>query len=152
MEPKRVSIDRGYTLADNPVRSVIELADALMHPPFDAGTENFQASNLEVTTIDTGNRALDYEEQFNNVAKDGQYDLVFVMGWELVGLSSYLLIGFWFEKREYAAAAKKDRGEPARKEVAMAKLLASRAAMAVENAHSAKKRVTTGRISNPSAV
>jgi alkylation response protein AidB-like acyl-CoA dehydrogenase len=29
----------------------------------------------------------------------------------------------------YAAAAKKDRGEPARKEVAMAKLLASRAAM-----------------------
>ena len=45
-------------LADNPVRSVIELADALMHPPFDAGTENFQASNLEVTTIDTGNRAV----------------------------------------------------------------------------------------------
>lgn len=29
------------------------------------------------------------------------------MGWELVGLSSYLLIGFWFEKAEYAAAAKK---------------------------------------------
>jgi len=39
---------------------------------------------VEVKLIDTGNRALDYEEQFNNVAKDGQYDLVFVMGWELV--------------------------------------------------------------------
>ena len=29
------------------------------------------------------------------------------LGWELVGLSSYLLIGFWFENREYASAAKK---------------------------------------------
>ncbi|MCX5513123.1 BMP family ABC transporter substrate-binding protein [Kaistia algarum] len=39
---------------------------------------------VKVKLIDTGNRALDYEEQFNNVAKDGSYDLVFVMGWELV--------------------------------------------------------------------
>ena len=44
-------------LADNAVRGVIALTDALMHPPFDAGTENFQPSNLEVTTIDTGNPA-----------------------------------------------------------------------------------------------
>jgi NADH-quinone oxidoreductase subunit L len=29
------------------------------------------------------------------------------VGWELVGLSSYLLIGFWFENRPYASAAKK---------------------------------------------
>ncbi|MAZ85592.1 MAG: BMP family ABC transporter substrate-binding protein [Hoeflea sp.] len=40
--------------------------------------------DVEVKIIDTGNRALDYEEQFNNIAKDGEYDLVFVMGWELV--------------------------------------------------------------------
>ena len=39
---------------------------------------------VNVKLIDTGNRALDYEEQFNNVAKSGEYDLVFVMGWELV--------------------------------------------------------------------
>jgi basic membrane protein A len=39
---------------------------------------------VKIKMIDTGNRALDYEEQFNNVAKDGSYDLVFVMGWELV--------------------------------------------------------------------
>ncbi|MDR6755108.1 succinyl-diaminopimelate desuccinylase [Mycoplana sp. BE70] len=45
-------------LADNPVRSVIALADALMDPPFDAGTADFQPSNLEVTTIDVGNRAV----------------------------------------------------------------------------------------------
>jgi NADH-quinone oxidoreductase subunit L len=33
--------------------------------------------------------------------------LTLFVGWELVGLSSYLLIGFWFEKGEYATAAKK---------------------------------------------
>lgn len=37
----------------------------------------------------------------------GSNFLVLFVGWELVGLSSYLLIGFWFEKREYATAAKK---------------------------------------------
>ncbi|MDX1200808.1 BMP family ABC transporter substrate-binding protein [Sinorhizobium medicae] len=39
---------------------------------------------VELKIVDTGNRALDYEEQFNNLAKGGQYDLIFVMGWELV--------------------------------------------------------------------
>ena len=39
---------------------------------------------IELKIVDTGNRALDYEEQFNNLAKDGQYDVIFVMGWELV--------------------------------------------------------------------
>jgi NADH-quinone oxidoreductase subunit L len=37
----------------------------------------------------------------------GSSFLVLFVGWELVGLSSYLLIGFWFEKKAYAAAAKK---------------------------------------------
>ena len=45
-------------LADNPVRSILQLAKALMDPPFDDGTENFQPSNLEVTTIDVGNSAV----------------------------------------------------------------------------------------------
>ncbi|MDQ0455266.1 succinyl-diaminopimelate desuccinylase [Rhizobium paknamense] len=44
-------------LADNPVRGIIKLTEALMHPAFDGGTENFQPSNLEVTTIDVGNAA-----------------------------------------------------------------------------------------------
>ena len=44
-------------LADNAVRGIVALTDALMHPPFDTGTENFQPSNLEVTTIDIGNPA-----------------------------------------------------------------------------------------------
>ncbi|MGP4692691.1 succinyl-diaminopimelate desuccinylase [Agrobacterium cavarae] len=44
-------------LADNPIRGVLQLTQALMDPPFDNGTDNFQPSNLEVTTIDTGNAA-----------------------------------------------------------------------------------------------
>lgn len=44
-------------LADNPVRGMLQLTTALMDPPFDGGTDNFQASNLEVTTIDVGNPA-----------------------------------------------------------------------------------------------
>ncbi len=44
-------------LADNPVRGMMQLAQALMDPPFDAGTDDFQPSNLEVTTIDVGNPA-----------------------------------------------------------------------------------------------
>ena len=36
----------------------------------------------------------------------GSFAVLFV-GWELVGLCSYLLIGFWFARRDYAAAAKK---------------------------------------------
>jgi basic membrane protein A and related proteins len=39
---------------------------------------------IDLKLVDTGNRALDYEEQLANLAKDGKYDLIFVMGWELV--------------------------------------------------------------------
>lgn len=38
----------------------------------------------EIKLIDTGTRSLDYEEQFSSVAKSGEYELVFVLGWELV--------------------------------------------------------------------
>ncbi|PZM12136.1 succinyl-diaminopimelate desuccinylase [Rhizobium tubonense] len=44
-------------LADNPVRSIVALTQALLDPPFDNGTASFQPSNLEVTTIDVGNGA-----------------------------------------------------------------------------------------------
>jgi succinyl-diaminopimelate desuccinylase len=44
-------------LADNPIRGMLRLLDALMGAPLDGGTEHFDASNLEVTTIDVANPA-----------------------------------------------------------------------------------------------
>jgi succinyl-diaminopimelate desuccinylase len=44
-------------LADNPVRGIVALVDALLHPAFDEGTKEFQPTNLEVTSIDVGNAA-----------------------------------------------------------------------------------------------
>lgn len=44
-------------LAENPVRGALTLADALLHPALDEGTKDFQATNLEITTIDVGNPA-----------------------------------------------------------------------------------------------
>jgi succinyl-diaminopimelate desuccinylase len=44
-------------LADNPVRGLLQLADALLVPAFDEGTEAFQPTNLEITTVDIGNPA-----------------------------------------------------------------------------------------------
>lgn len=43
--------------AANPLDLVIKLCEALKNPPLDAGSENFQPSNLEITAIDTGNSA-----------------------------------------------------------------------------------------------
>lgn len=45
-------------LADNPLRGLLQLTHALMDPPFDHGTDHFPPSNLEVTSIDTGNGAV----------------------------------------------------------------------------------------------
>jgi succinyl-diaminopimelate desuccinylase len=45
-------------LADNPVRGIVTLVDALLHPALDEGTADFQPTNLEVTTIDVGNAAV----------------------------------------------------------------------------------------------
>ncbi len=44
-------------LAENPIRGLVRLLDALMAEPLDGGTEHFGASNLEVTTVDVGNPA-----------------------------------------------------------------------------------------------
>ncbi len=44
-------------LADNPVRGLMTLLDALLVPDFDEGTKDFQPTNLEITTVDVGNPA-----------------------------------------------------------------------------------------------
>jgi succinyl-diaminopimelate desuccinylase len=44
-------------LADNPVRGLMTLADALLVPTLDAATADFQPTNLEITSFDVGNPA-----------------------------------------------------------------------------------------------
>jgi succinyl-diaminopimelate desuccinylase len=44
-------------LADNPIRGMMRLLEALLSPGLDRGTEHFDASNLEVTSVDVGNPA-----------------------------------------------------------------------------------------------
>lgn len=44
-------------LADNPVRGLTDLLNALLEEPFDVGTDHFQPTNLEVTSVDVGNAA-----------------------------------------------------------------------------------------------
>lgn len=44
-------------LADNPLRGLVTLMDGLLDPPLDAGNERFPPTNLEFTSIDTGNKA-----------------------------------------------------------------------------------------------
>lgn len=44
-------------LADNPIRALPAFVTALCLPPLDRGSPDFQPSNLEVTTVDTGNPA-----------------------------------------------------------------------------------------------
>jgi succinyl-diaminopimelate desuccinylase len=44
-------------LADNPVPNLIRAVTALIAEPLDTGTQHFDASNLEITAIETGNRA-----------------------------------------------------------------------------------------------
>lgn len=44
-------------LADNPIPRMVALLAALTETPLDDGSEHFQASNLEVTSVDVGNQA-----------------------------------------------------------------------------------------------
>ncbi|MCF8496211.1 MAG: succinyl-diaminopimelate desuccinylase [Alphaproteobacteria bacterium] len=44
-------------LADNPVPRLVKMLSALAARRFDEGNDHFQPTNLEITTVDTGNRA-----------------------------------------------------------------------------------------------
>ncbi len=43
-------------LADNPVRRIVAIMSAMMAEPLDAGSDHFDPSNLEFTTVDVGNK------------------------------------------------------------------------------------------------
>jgi succinyl-diaminopimelate desuccinylase len=70
-------------LADNPVRRLVPSLDALQRRKLDDGTADFQPSNLEVTTIDIGNRATNvipakaqatFNIRYNNLHTGGQLE------------------------------------------------------------------------------
>jgi succinyl-diaminopimelate desuccinylase len=44
-------------LADNPIRRLAPILEALCAPPLDAGTADFDPSNLEIVSVDVGNPA-----------------------------------------------------------------------------------------------
>jgi succinyl-diaminopimelate desuccinylase len=44
-------------LADNPIPKLIKLIDNLINKNLDEGTDHFQPSNIEITSIDIGNKA-----------------------------------------------------------------------------------------------
>ncbi|MCK9915758.1 succinyl-diaminopimelate desuccinylase [Microbacteriaceae bacterium K1510] len=44
--------------ADNPVRGIVKLIDAIQSEPLDTGNANFQPSNLEFTSVDVGNKTV----------------------------------------------------------------------------------------------
>jgi succinyl-diaminopimelate desuccinylase len=44
--------------ADNPIRGLVRLVDALQAEPLDAGNANFQPSHLEFTSVDVGNKTV----------------------------------------------------------------------------------------------
>src|SRR5438067_1995844 len=45
-------------LAENPIRGLVSLMSALMAEPLDQATEHFDASNLEFTSVDVGNKTV----------------------------------------------------------------------------------------------
>ena len=45
-------------LAHNPIRGLVKLMSALMAEPLDHGSEHFDVSNLEFTSVDVGNRTV----------------------------------------------------------------------------------------------
>ncbi|MEM9104021.1 MAG: succinyl-diaminopimelate desuccinylase [Pseudomonadota bacterium] len=45
-------------LADNPVRALLPMLQNLIDPPLDEGSESFPPTNLEITSVDVGNPAV----------------------------------------------------------------------------------------------
>ena len=82
-------------LAENPVPPLMRALTALTEVPLDKGTENFDASNLEVTSLETGNRAFNvipaesraqFNIRFNDLhSADSLRDLVLKRVMDAVG-------------------------------------------------------------------
>jgi succinyl-diaminopimelate desuccinylase len=98
-------------LADNPLRGMTQIAAALFDPPLDAGSDDFQPSNLEITTIDTGNTATNVIPARASAA----FNIRFSDHWTVDSLKAEI------ERRIHAAAEahglRPDRASPVRFEL-----------------------------------
>ncbi len=92
-------------LADNPLRALVAMAESLLDPPLDAGTEHFQPSNLEVTSIDTGNSAVNVIP----ASATAKFNIRFNDGWTVESLQAEI-------GRRLAEAAAQTRLRPGKTE------------------------------------
>ena len=86
-------------LADNPIRGLTAIMTALMAEPLDRGSAHFDASNLEFTSVDVGNRAgnvipAEARARFNIRYND---------------LHSPAMLDAWMRERATRAAQRQDR-------------------------------------------
>lgn len=92
-------------LADNPIRGLMTLAEALLHPAFDAGTADFQPTNLELTTIDVANPATNVIP----ATATASFNIRFNDGWSAETIQAEI-------HNRLDRAARKKRLRPGRKE------------------------------------
>ena len=73
-------------LADNAAHRLVRMLSALTAEPLDAGTEHFQASTLQISTIDIGNPATNVIP----AAARASFNIRFNDGWAGAGLDQWL--------------------------------------------------------------
>jgi succinyl-diaminopimelate desuccinylase len=93
-------------LADNPAHGMVDMLDHLLSTPFDAGTKDFQPSNLEVTSIDIDNIAV------NVIAAKAQatFNIRFNETWNGETLKQEIIDRF--EKGAKAERIRQEKPEP----------------------------------------
>jgi succinyl-diaminopimelate desuccinylase len=94
-------------LADNPVHGLNRLLDALLGEPFDAGTAAFQPTDLQVTSVDVGNKAVNVipgsaKAQFN-IRFNDTWDETSIRAEILRRLEAGAMVGEAGRKRETPA-------------------------------------------------
>lgn len=91
-------------LADNPIRTIVAMADALLDPPLDTGSDSFQPSNLEITSIDVANEAVNVIP----ASAQARFNIRFNDRWTSDSLKAEIA------RRLEAAAERTDGAPPAR--------------------------------------
>jgi len=89
-------------LADNPVHAIVTLCQALLSPPLDQGSADFQPSNLVITSIDVGNPSANVIPARANAA----FNIRFNDHWTAESLKTEI------DRRLAQAAERRERATP----------------------------------------